>query len=303
MIHARLLRHLDVSPPAGDRGCSHLSAASGLVRIDTTLYVVADDELSLGVFDLAANRPGRLVRLVENELPTDPAQRKAAKPDFEALTTLPAFEGYPFGCLLALGSGSRANRQRAVLWGLDARGQLVGAVRELDMAPLYEPLRHRFADLNLEGAFVAGGDLCLLQRGHRGSPVNACVRFAWQGVERWLCGVGPVPAARSLSEIELGGLDGVPLCLTDGAALSDGSWVFCAAAEDTSDAYADGRCMGSAVGVVSAAGDLMRLEPLAVPCKAEGIALASGGPRPELLLVTDADDRRVAAQLLSLSLP
>lgn len=292
-----------MSPPADARGCGHLSAASGLVRIGSTLYVVADDEHSLGVFELAANRPGRLVRLFENELPTDPAQRKAAKPDFEALTTLPAFEGYPFGCLLALGSGSRASRQRAALWGLDAHGQLAGAVRELDMAPLYEPLRHRFADLNLEGAFVAAGDLCLLQRGHRGSPVNACVRFAWQGVERWLRGVGPVPAARSISEIELGGLGGVPWCLTDGAALPDGSWVFCAAAEDTSDAYADGRCMGSAVGVVSAAGDLMRLEPLALVCKAEGIALASDDPRPELLLVTDADDRRVAAQLLSLSLP
>lgn len=303
MINARLLRHLDVSPSDADRSCGHLSAASGLVRIGTTLYVVADDEHSLGVFDLAANRPGRLVRLFENELPTDPAQRKAAKPDLESLTTLPAFEGHPFGCLLALGSGSRANRQRAVLWGLDVQGQLAGAVRELDMAPLYEPLRHRFADLNLEGAFVAGGDLCLLQRGHRGSPVNACVRFHWQDFERWIRDGEPVPVARCINEIELGDLGGVPLCFTDGAALPDGSWVFCAAAEDTSDAYADGRCMGSAVGLVSAAGELMWLEPLALQCKAEGITVASADPRPELLLVTDADDRRVAARLLSLRLP
>ena len=47
-------------------------------------------------------------------------------------------------------------------------------------------------------------------------------------------------------------------------AATDGAWVFCAAAEDTYDSYADGLCMGSAVGVVDAAGTILALELLAL---------------------------------------
>jgi hypothetical protein len=102
---------------------------------------------------------------------------------------------------------------------------------------------------------------------------------------------------------DLGSIDGVPVCFTDGAALQDGAWVFCAAAEDTSDSYADGRCVGSAVGIVDASGKVLRLEQVAGSFKAEGVTVMSDGDPLELLLVTDADDRSAAAQLLSLTLP
>jgi hypothetical protein len=87
-------------------------------------------------------------------------------------------------------------------------------------------------------------------------------------------------------------------------ALPNGRWLFCAAAEDTSDSYADGRCLGSAVGVVDANGTVQRLDRLDAVCKVEGIALADGASvsRVSLLLVSDADDRRVPAQLLSVTL-
>lgn len=79
--------------------------------------------------------------------------------------------------------------------------------------------------------------------------------------------------------------------------------MFCAAAEDTSDSYADGRCAGSAVGIVNAVGELVLLEQIDLACKAEGIAVEDHGRRLDLLLVTDADDRRAPAQLLSSTLP
>jgi hypothetical protein len=300
MPDVRILRQLDVAPE-GDKP-RHLSAASGLVRVDRHLFVVADDEMSLGLFDLSSDREGRLFRLFAGGLPRSHKERKAVKPDFEALAFLPACADRPFGTLLALGSGSRPNRQRGALVDLDAKGEPQDFVREIDLEPLFAPLHERFADLNIEGAFIEGRDLCLLQRGNSREPVNACIRFAWSDVEQWLYATGAAPAARSVRDMELGHIDGVPVCLTDGVALARGGWAFCAAAEDTSDSYADGRCLGSVVGVVDRAGDILAKERLALVCKTEGIAVLMEGTSLELLLVTDADDRSTPAFLLSATL-
>lgn len=204
---------------------------------------------------------------------------------------------------MAFGSGSKRNRDRAVLVQLDEQGDPVTDPRHVDLSPLYSALRREFADLNIEGAFVAGGELCLLQRGNLRSPVNACVRYEWHAFERWLRDDGPVPTLRSIVRLDLGQIEGVPLCFTDGAALPGGGWVFCAAAEATADSYTDGRCVGSAVGVVSASGALIAVQPLGLVCKTEGITATVDGDRLEILLVTDTDDRSVPAQLLSGSLP
>ncbi len=302
VIDARLLRALDLSGPPDQSTPNHLSAASGMTRIGQRLFVVADDELSLGVFDLAVDGPGCRVSLFEGELPSDHQERKAEKPDLEALTALPAFAGYPFGALLGVGSGSKPSRQRAVLLRLDEQGSIDGDVVHVELAPLYGPLRARFDDLNVEGLFTSEREFCLLQRGNRKSRVNARVVFDWHEIARWIRGAAPAPTARRIEEFDLGDINGVPLCFTDGAALEDGGWVFCAAAEDTSDSYADGRCVGSCVGIVDAGGQLVRLEQLAGLLKAEGIVVAGDGKPLELLLVTDADDRGAPAQLLSVTL-
>src|SRR5262245_52390116 len=90
MITLTKIRELDLaqdSTRAGDaRTPSHLSAASGLACAGSTIYVVADDELHLGVFDAAGHAPGHLLRLFEGELPMAKAARKRQKPDLEAIT-------------------------------------------------------------------------------------------------------------------------------------------------------------------------------------------------------------------------
>ena len=302
MIEIRTLRELIVSSQSVNGSSAHVSAASGLVRLGQRLYVVADDDNHLAMFDLRDERPGRLFRLFEGELPLQAKDRKAAKADLESLMHLPSSTERPAGSLLAMGSGSRPNRQRAVLLALDEVGEPQGPPRDVDLAPFFMPLRGTFADLNVEGAFLAGGDMCVLHRRNRRSPVNACIRFDWPAFEHWLFSGGPVPLATSITQLDLGVVDGVPLCFTDGAGLPDGGWVFCAAAEDTADSYADARCAGSAVGVVSPTGELLRLEPLSLRCKAEGIAAEHNGGSLELLLVTDADDRDAPATLLSAKL-
>ena len=307
MLIPEHLRDLLIDPRQHPRGQPHLSAASGLVRLKNRLYIVADDELYLGVFDdiefpvdSAGPCPvGELVRLFDGELPHDKALRKLAKPDLETLAELPPLPGCPFGALLALGSGSRRTRETGVLMALDAAGALSGRMAYIDLSQFYAPLRAQFPDLNIEGAFVCSGEMRLLQRGNQGDARNACIRFDWNQFAPWLTTQkGPAPAAKAVHMIMLGDIDGVGLSLTDGAALDHGAWAFCAVAENTADSFQDGPCAGSVVGVVAPDGQIIRLGHLRGAPKVEGLAVKQSGSDLVLTLVTDADDPVIAAQLL-----
>jgi hypothetical protein len=308
------IQSLLVDPSQHPRGLTYLSAASGLVRVRQRLFVVADDELHLGVFDdttapLAqplTDEPavGSLIRLLEGKLPKDPSKRKKAKPDLESLVQLPPMPGCPAGALLALGSGSKPNRETAVLIALDVQGMPNGRMAVVDLSALYAPLRKRFVDLNIEGALVVSGELLLLQRGNKGDAPNACVRFDWNLMAPWLAGVQTQPpAAKSVQLMNLGHVDGVPLGFTDGAALHGGTWAFTAVAENTDNSYKDGACMASAIGTVGADGNLLQLRRLDGAPKVEGLAVLSDSGDWVFTLVTDPDDPASAAQLLQVRLP
>lgn len=310
------IRNLSLDPAQHPRGQAHLSAASGLVRVRQRLYVVADDELHLGVFEehaapVAAGAdpvPGTLVRLLEGDLPRDKGKRKKAKPDLETLAQLPPLPGCPAGALLALGSGSKPQRETGVLIGLDVHGVPNGRMASVDLEPLYAPLRKRFDDLNIEGAFVLSGDLVLLHRGNKGDARSACIRFDWNLVAPWLAGLQrKPPGAKSVQLMALGDVDGVPLSLTDGTALQGGAWAFSAVAESTDDSYQDGACVGSAIGIVAPDGQLRHLHRLAGAPKVEGLAVqvvGTGlGSDWVFTLVTDPDDPHIPAQLLQTHLP
>ena len=77
-IHVAKLRELDLSSSTQPGRPSFLTAASGLAVIGEHLYVVADDELSLGVFPRKGNAAGDLIRLLPGELPRKPKARKRA---------------------------------------------------------------------------------------------------------------------------------------------------------------------------------------------------------------------------------
>ncbi|MFG6430994.1 DUF6929 family protein [Roseateles sp. LYH14W] len=300
MLEVRVVRTLSVE---ADAAPDHLSAASGLVQVGQRLFVVADDEHMLAVFELSGYNFGQLHRPFDGQLPDKPKARKAAKPDLEALVHLPPWPGCPQGALLAIGSGSRPQRQRAALLAYGEAGEVHSAVRQIDLSPLYAPLLARHEQLNIEGAFVAAGHFCLLQRGIQASPVNVLISYDWPAMQAWLDGIAPAPEPLASTPYDLGTIDGVPLCFTDGAALPEGGWVFCAAAEATDDSYLDGPCRGSAVGVVAADGRLLGVWPLSLRCKAEGIAVTVENGALHLLLVTDPDDRDEPALLLSATLP
>ncbi|MCQ1837125.1 DUF6929 family protein [Neorhizobium galegae] len=302
MINATEIRALDVSPEVPTTQRLYISAASGLVCVCSTMYVVADDELHLGVFSKDTSEPGHLIRLFAGDLPSGKAERKQQKPDLEAITFVPAFDNFPHGALLAMGSASRPNRGRGALLTLDAHGAVCGSPNELDMSPIVGPLHQVFDELNIEGAVVVRNELRLFQRGNKQHADNAIIRYSLRQVLGALqSSQADTVAPFAIERLDLGLIEGVPLCFTDATVLPGGEMVFCAVAEDTDDAYRDGRCVGAAIGIADNDGHLVSLHPLDRPYKVEGISARLENDTLELLLVTDADDPSIPARLLSAS--
>lgn len=273
-----------------------VSAASGLVIEGDAFYVVADDALHLHVYSLQDEKFENRIRLREGELPLDKKARKKQKPDFEALVRLPAQPGLPHGALLALGSGSKQNRQHGVMVPFCADGTLSEKIQPLDLASLYATLP--FEDTNIEGAIILGEQLVLMQRGNKKYPQSALVFVSLP-----LDDVGArfiAPDARIIL-VTLPTIDGIPLGFTDGIALPNGNILFSAVAENTDDSFNDGACAGAALGIINTQGELLQCEWLAEPHKIEGIALDASGAR--LYAVTDADDPAVPAALFEVDVP
>lgn len=261
-----------------------LSAASGLVCQGQSLWLVADDALSLQRYSLAGVWQAEQV-LLPGELPAEPKARKRLKADFEALLLLPD------GALLALGSGSTARRCRACM--IQA-----GAVRIIDLNPLYQALAGHFQELNIEGAVVYRGQLLLAQRGNGVGGENALVLLDLQQVLRDLEG-GQLSAAalRRILPLHLPDLDGVPLSLTDLCLDPGGQLFFSATAEATESSYLDGACAGSVLGCFDKDLKPLQLRRLIPPVKIEGLAFQADG---RLLLVADADDPHTPSPLFAL---
>lgn len=308
-LPARRLRWLTLNPRTRPHDDSqpqpqphpHLSAASGLVCAHGRAYVIADDAQHLAVFhDLAS--AGELHRLLPGDLPVPKPARKRLKADLETLFLLPSMGRSKGRSLVALGSGSRPNRNTGVVIPLGAAGAPLRAIHRFDLQALYEPLREALGEVNIEGAMLLDGGFALLNRSVAGRTDNALARYPLRALLDLMDGQGSGPgravAPISIQRFELGALDGVPLGFTDAAALPAGGWLFSAAAEDTTSSYADGRCVGSVLGVVAAQGGGVTLHRLATTDKVEGLALRVAGRRIDVCMVTDADDPARASALL-----
>lgn len=259
-----------------------VSAASGLVLRDGSFHMVADDENAMFVFK--ADEALRRIALLPGELSVE---RKARKPDFEILVDL-----FDHG-LLAMGSGSRPTRERAVQIDRHERTTVI------DTSLLYACLRETFPDLNLEGGVLLADDLVLLQRGNRSDRRNALVFIAKDDMQRALASLQfVVTRAPRIVDLEIGGYDTIPWSCTDLALLDDGDLLASAVLEDTRNAYEDGACLGSALVRIAADGVLRWHRRIDTTSKVEGVAVDG-----EIVwLVSDADDRSVPSQMLRTTL-
>jgi hypothetical protein len=269
-----------------------LAAASGLVRLRGRSLVVGDDDLALHVVPDAG--PGARIVLRPGELPRDPAARKRAKPDFEALC---AWSG---DAVLALGSGSTLARRTGVFIQL-APDMSSATCTEIDLAPLYAELAARVPELNIEGAAVWDGDLVLVQRGNGVGNRSALIRLDRAAVAEALRSGAAWTAAlvRDVAVIELGAIDGVPYSATDAAALPDGGLLLSAAAEASEDTYRDGECLGSALIRVDAPATIGWRTPLPGRAKIEGVWADAEGELLRLHLVADPDDPNARSPLFT----
>lgn len=268
-----------------------LCAASGLLRAGRGWWIAADDLNHLVELPEGETR-GLGHRLFPGKLPKDAAARKKVKKDLEALVDLGA------GRLLALPSGSKPHRTLGGLVELGADGSVVRS-RPVDFGPLLRALGRRLRGLNVEGGFVAGRTLTLLQRGNaRGAP-NALAGVPVAAVLAGLAGRWPA-LAPSVRRVELGAWGGVPLGFTDGF-FHDGVAYFAAAAEAGGSSYRDGAVVGSILGALRGGKPVVLARAPGV--KVEGLALErASGKRLSVRAVTDADDPDRASRLMRASI-
>jgi hypothetical protein len=204
--------------------------------------------------------------------------------------------------LIAWGSGSRAQRDIAYVIALDASGSLAGAVRAVSLRQLHDLLRSRIGELNIEAGLVQGDALMLFSRANVSTPVNGCFRLdLGQAIEFLLADEGRagVPHAH-FTALDLGRMGEVPIGITDATPLRDGGWLLSAVAEDTLNAYEDGRCDGAVLVACDPDGRVTWTEQLEGGFKVEGIAFDGQGA---LWMTTDADDPGVPSGLRRLGWP
>jgi len=286
-------------------------------------------------------RPGVAERIIPEVLPIDPKERASAKADFEALTLVrrsdierlshPAsaeiLRRFPYGLLMMSGSGGMSwkgfRRSTCVVYSLDDEGHIAGLPAKISLEALHESLEQGDkvnGDLNIEGMAVYDQSLVLAQRGNSidedGNPAQNLLIFLDLGevlesiYTDLSVGVLELQGTRSY---ELGHLTieyegeahDVKIDFTDLDTITDdphGRLVFTAAGEGPDGSPVQNVIAGSAVGVISAEGELLSIIPLADRrIKLEGVD-AQYNPTLgsiDLLLVSDADDPDVPAPLFA----
>ncbi|MCC2655829.1 MAG: hypothetical protein K0Q76_937 [Panacagrimonas sp.] len=268
-----------------------LSAASGVVLRNGVALVVGDDRVGLDRYDLSDGAALAPIPLLAGH-GADATLPKPEKPDLEALAE------FGDGTLVALGSGSRPNRDRGF--------RIAGArVQALDLSPLYTQLRRDIPDLNIEGAALESGDtLVLAHRGVGRSDASQLIRLDARVLRAASRCDWPASALLGVRHVDLGALDGIALAFTDLAPGPDGALHFLAAAEDTDDPYRDGQCRGSVLGRLEHDGRVRTLARLSPVVKAEGLAYSHrSGADDTWVVVTDADDPSLRAWIYELRIP
>lgn len=284
-----------------------IHSASGVEVIGDRIYIIGDDSAHLYVLG-PDWQPAGTIRLFDSPVPGGEPIPKAQKPDLEALTLLPLGSET---VLLAIGSGSQANRQDAFV--VNPR---TGAVQRHSLSPLYDHLRTLPGVvgtrlLNLEGAVVTGSETVFLQRGNV-SGTNVAIGFDTAAFVGWLTENGPLPRPVVRSYV-LPTVEGYGAGFSGAAPLPSrpGAFLFTASVEATNDEILDGDMLGSFAGIarLDQPGDLSeRCVPIlhdgqAYAGKVESISLLTETPTSlRALAVTDADGGESELLLLEIEM-
>lgn len=316
VVSRRSVRYSAGADAALDRP-AHVRAASGVAWVGELLGVVQDDANFIALVEPDSGAA------IDIPLPPGPnGQRlfeeargtKGLKLDLEACFSYRDATQH----FVALGSGSKRARERFVVVDFDASDRHVEALRVLDASAFYARLHalteFSGSELNLEGAVLRGDTLLLLQRGNgavvdQRGPVNAVGELDWSLFRNYLasqCAPSHVPPLGRITQYDLGSSDGVPFTFTDATLAPDGSVLFLASAEDSTDTVTDGLVHGTRIGELGLDGSIRMAAlvdekggPLKV--KAEGLVLDRKDEK-RAWVVVDMDDTALASELLEVAL-
>ena len=269
-------------------------AASGLIKLRNTFYVVADDQLSIALFTLNSPDAIQFVKLLPGQLPEDHAERKKLKPDWESLVCMNS-SGHRDE-ILVVPSGSKPNRTVGVVVTIND-GALQSA-KKIDFSVLYTHLEKKFSDLNIEGAVVVGSVLKIFQRGNGALRQNAIIDLDLKGLITDIQNSGIISAHRVLktTNYDLGTFENVPLSFTDACFCNDQIF-FIAAAENSNSTYDDGKYLGAVLGCIDVSGQISFQKELFSEHKPEGLWVEFNTDHYILYVVTDADSSEIVSSL------
>ncbi len=299
MIKLDKVRELRLDMKTTPSRPDYVYAASGLVRHEEKLLVVADDELHLAVFDFHNEGPGTLLRLLPGTLPDDYQARKKAKPNLESITLLPPYEYAPHGALLVVPSMSRRNRIDGLMMLLDRQQLSNSQFVPLDFTQIRAKLASMVKELNVEGIVIGKKAVKLFHRGSKNKSRSTVFELNADQFLKDMHDSHIISGDHIQNHIEydLGDIDGVALQFTDAVALSDDRVLFLATAENTDNAYEDGATSGSALGIIGSDGRIEYVAKIEGTEKLEGVSVTINSSHIELLLVADTDDQSKPSSL------
>lgn len=267
-------------------------------------FAILQDDLNTVGFVLASGET-RYVDLPKNQ--SEPRRFEYTrgnlhlKTDYEAAFVL---ERDDEPQLFAFGSGTLPPRERIAI----VNGS--GTARRVEAGPFYAALRaagdFSGGSLNLEAAELRGEWLLLVQRGNAERGVaNAIAGLRLKEFLAWTDGDAGVPAVRWVERFDLGSVAGVGFGFSGLSAMRDGRLVFTASAEGGHTPRANGKILGSRLGLLDAGAvwwaPIVDGGGALATLKVEGVVPDRNDPR-RYLLTTDPDDPDEPALLCSVEL-
>ncbi|MFV5696078.1 DUF6929 family protein [Flavobacterium sp. LB3P122] len=256
-----------------------IGSASGLIRKDDSLFIIADNSSFLYEYDIKEKELHK-IKLFENSQENIP---KKDKFDFESITQ----KGNK---IYLFGSGSTSNRNKRISYDLTS-----GAIEDKDLSAIYEKLKQTAsisdADLNIEGALFHNEKWHLFQRGNGAQSKNGIFILDKDGND-----IRFVP-------IQLPEIQNIEATFTDAIHVEDKIY-FLAAVENTTSTYEDGEVFGSFIGALSLdTFEVAFTQKISETHKFEGLTVYTHSKEKiEFLLCEDKDTEALETDIYKLTL-
>jgi len=226
-----------------------IASASGVEVVNGIIYILSDDSSFLYKIKHDLTVLDKIELYSSNA--TNPVHiPKPEKVDLECIGQFP-INGFQH--LLLLGSGSKSpQRDKGFLVKLPTNYNRKHIVWEVDLSRLYALFRSderitTNGEINIEGLAFSDSKAYLVNRGNVSGSQNVVLSFSKEEFVEYVQGHMDGVPFPSIHPITLPEMNGVPLGFTGADFYDNHFWITCSA-ENTSNAYDDGKVEGSMLG-------------------------------------------------------